>query len=123
VTAYLDEHWAVADRLSSSALHTYRLHWLLPDWEWKLEDGQGKFKLDLKSPHGWIQLSLDVQPSISSAQLSLVRAGELIHGQRDLRAYEGWVSPMYGIRIPALSLALEIQHSRSVTLTTEFKFP
>jgi hypothetical protein len=35
----------------------------------------------------------------------------------------GWVSPVYGIKIPALSLAIETVSANEVKFATEFIFP
>lgn len=123
VTIYTNERWMVEDRLISKQQHKYRLHWLLPDWEWELEtDGSG-LELGLRSPHGLITLTLrtDLQPSQLHSHLSLVRAGEVVYGKRDVRPFEGWVSPTYGTKSPALSLAFEVQSITSIQFTSEFK--
>jgi hypothetical protein len=52
-----------------------------------------------------------------------VRAGELVYGQRDLKPYEGWVSPTYGEKVPALSLAVEVTSNKTFTFISEFIFP
>jgi hypothetical protein len=122
VTVCTGDRWVVEDRLVSSASHRYRLHWLLPDWQWELEDHAHGLELSLKSPGGWIRMLLSAAPG-AVLQPSLVRAGELLHGQRRTRPYEGWVSPIYGVRVPALSLALETGPVKTMTLTTEFTFP
>ena len=38
VTAHSDGHWEVIDRLEGAPapIHTARLHWLLPDWEYEI---------------------------------------------------------------------------------------
>jgi hypothetical protein len=124
VTVYTDERWVVEDRLFSRDPHTYRLHWLLPDWEWEVENGEQGVEISLKSPYGRIAIDLQTSRPISSLQsrISLVRAGEVIYGTRDVPPYEGWVSPTYGTKVPALSLALEVQSNASIQFTSEFKF-
>jgi len=127
VTVHQDERWIIEDKLTSSRRtpHTYRVHWLLPDYEWKLEEHESGVRLNLNSPHGWVMLSIHssfiIHPSSLSA--SLVRAGELIHGQRDVQPYEGWVSRTYGQKSPALSFAFEVTSEFNVTFTSEFTFP
>ncbi|MBI5951682.1 MAG: alginate lyase family protein [Chloroflexi bacterium] len=123
VTVYRDERWLVEDKLTSPRRHphAYRLHWLLPDWEYQLEETKSTVRLRLKSPHGWITLSF--HSSFIIHHSSLVRSGELLHGQRDVLPYEGWVSRHYGGKSPALSLALEVTSEFNVTFTSEFVFP
>jgi len=131
VTVSTSERWIVADRLLSRQPHTYRLHWLLPDWEWELEPGEQQATLRIKSPYGWVtlQVSLSSPPakharSGSQAHgLTLVRAGELIHGAGRVLPFEGWVAPTYGVKLPALSFALETAASESVLFASEFAFP
>jgi len=124
VTVYQDERWIIEDKLTSvhRTPHTYRLHWLLPDYEWKLEEHESGIRLQLNSPHGWLILSSFI-PHPSSFSASLVRAGELIHGQRDVQPYEGWASRNYGQKSPALSLAFEVKSEFNTTITSEFIFP
>lgn len=125
VTVYAGERWVVEDKLISKKPHTYRLHWLLPDWEWDVENSEKRVVISLRSPHGRVVLVLQANPQLPNlgALLSIVRAGEVIFGQRDIQPFEGWVSPIYGEKIPALSLAFEVQSKRSVNFATEFIFP
>jgi hypothetical protein len=127
VTVYANEKWLIEDKLTRrrTASHVYRLHWLLPDWEWKLENREPGIAISLLSPYGWMTISLQTQPALSDARLpvSLVRAGEVVYGERDVRPYEGWVSPTYGVKVPALSLAFEVTSLWNVTFITEFVFP
>ncbi|MCA1900343.1 MAG: heparinase II/III family protein [Chloroflexi bacterium] len=126
VTVYRDERWTVEDKLTSPRRrpHTYRLHWLLPDWEHQLEETESTVRLRLKSPYGWITLSSFIlHAKRSSFSVSLVRAGELIRGQREVLPYEGWVSRRYGQKVPALSLAFEVASEYNVTFSSDFTFP
>ena len=125
VTVYVDERWAVEDKLISEEPHTYRLHWLLPDWEWEAENREQGMEISLKSPQGRVVLLFQTEPQFSNLHslLSIVRAGEVVFGQRDFQPFEGWFSPTYGIKVPALSLAFEVQCDRTTHFTTEFIFP
>jgi hypothetical protein len=125
VTVYRDERWLVEDKLTSPRRrpHTYRLHWLLPDWEYQLEETESAVRLRLKSPYSWVKLSVHSSFIIQPSSFSLVRSGELLHGQRNVLPYEGWVSRNYGAKSPALSLALEITSEYNVAFTSEFTFP
>ena len=125
VTVYDDERWVIADKLISKEPHTYRLHWLLPDWEWEVESRDQRIEIGLRSPHGKVVLAFQTDQQISSlySLFSLVRAGEVIFGTRDVQPFEGWVSPTYGEKNPALSLAFEVQSGQTTQFTTEFIFP
>lgn len=125
VTVYTDERWAVEDELTSDEPHTYRLHWLLPDWEWKTENGDSGFGIRLKSPFGWIVLRILAAPQLptNDSRITLIRAGERLVGAGEVLPFEGWASPTYGKKVPALSLAFEVQSEQTMKFTTEFIFP
>lgn len=133
VTVYENERWLVEDELSnpSAQLHTFRLHWLLPDWEWALETREQRIEISLNSPIGWIYITIQLsnlspetfQPSNLQPVTSLIRAGEYIHGSGPTDPIRGWVSPTYAHKVPALSLAIEVEWTGSVQFITEFKFP
>jgi hypothetical protein len=53
----------------------------------------------------------------------IVRAGERVYGQGEATPVMGWSSPTYGVKLPALSLALEVSSTQSVEFTSEFVFP
>jgi hypothetical protein len=110
--------WEITDKIIAShgeQIHI-RLHWLLPDWEWKLDNTT----LHLKSPHGWI--TLDVQAACSLTP-SIIRAGELLTGEGQIEAYYGWISPTYNEKIPALSFAITTQVTPPITLVSKWDFP
>jgi hypothetical protein len=125
VTVYADERWLVEDKLISEELHTYQLHWLLPDWEWEVENREERVEISLKSPQGEIILVLQTNPQVSNLHslVSIVRAGEVVYGTRDVQPFEGWVSPTYGQKIPVLSLTVEIQSDSETIFLSEFIFP
>ena len=125
VTIFTDDHWLVEDKMISRRPHVYRLHWLLPDWEWKLEEKDRGVELQLNSPHGWVKLLSGfetVSPDLKF-HITLARAGELICGSGEVLPFEGWVSPTYGQKIPALSLALNVTSDRTVLFFSQFNFP
>ena len=125
VTVYVDECWIIEDKLISDEPHTYRLHWLLPDWEWKVENREQRVEISLNSPQGKVVLVLQTEPQLSNLHslLSFIRAGKVVYGERDAQPFEGWFSPTYGTKIPALSLAFEVQSEQTIKFTTEFIFP
>jgi hypothetical protein len=125
ITVYADERWVVEDKLVSKEAHTYRLHWLLPDWEWEVKSREQRVEISLKSPHGKVVLVLQTNPEFSNLDslISIVRAGELIYGNRTTQPFDGWSSTTYGEKNPALSLAFEVQSEESIKIITEFIFP
>ncbi len=123
VTVFEDEFWRVEDRLLNirRRQHTYRLHWLLTDGDWALESDADRSVLQITTSSGVIKLV--VHSSLSNTNgVSLVRAGELVHGARDVKPDEGWVSRNYGVKSPALSFALEVTSPYHVTFTSKFTF-
>jgi hypothetical protein len=128
VTAFADGRWQVDDeilRLSLWRKHlTARLHWLLPDYPWRVESRESGVTVVLESPHGPINISItyDSRLTTNSSIFSLSRAGELLHGSAP-DPTRGWTSPTYGVKIPALSLAVVVQGQIEISLSTEFTFP
>ena len=125
VTAYQDDHWMIEDQLrptpraSHSNPCSMRLHWLLPDWEFKMQDGEDCLRI--KSPYGWVDLTVKGQPPTVSVQL--VRAGELLFGTGEISPTRGWVSPTYGVKLPALSFSITAVGELPMILRSEWKFP
>ena len=101
------ECWLVLDRLFSHESHSYRLHWLLLDcpYEWRENTGS----LALKTPAG--PYGIQSAGLEHDGEYSLVRADE--------ESPRGWRAPYYGVRKPALSLALEVE-ARTVFFWTLF---
>lgn len=87
-----EETWLVLDKLSSQTLHTYRLHWLLPDvpHAWQPDTNQ----LHLNTAVGGYQIQLFCHADNNAT--TLVRA--------DADNPRGWQAPYYSNRTPALSL-------------------
>ena len=130
-TVFTDERWEIKDNLifTKPGKHISRLHWLLVDGEctsstmWEMVNGEQGVEIRVKSKYGWIALHVKLEPSNLKFVTSLVRAGELVNGQGDVKPYEGWVSPTYGVKAPALSLAIEVNSLKSFSFVSEFIFP
>jgi len=132
VAVFGDEHWRIEDKLlplrfslSSFRLHpsSFRLHWLLPDWKWDLENREERIEIRLKSPHGPIVLSIHYPQLTIPPAISLVRAGETVYGSETASPIRGWASPTYGVKVPALSLAVTTKSANEVQFISEFIFP
>jgi len=124
VTVLQDEHWLVEDKLIHSnqrRIHTCRLHWLLPNWEWQLNRINTKINFRIHSPHGWISLIISASQPIT--RTGLIQGGNLIFGDGLVAPEFGWVSPTYNCKKPALSLAVEVQSANSFNFSSEFLFP
>jgi hypothetical protein len=101
----------------------FRLHWLLPDWKWEIENEASGVMLTLGSPYGQIALTIIHSPASVPCSFSLVRAGELLCGWADPDPTRGWTSPTYGVKIPALSLAVTAESRTEILFSSEFTFP
>jgi len=122
------ERWVITDRLQviknpRKNRFTFRLHWLLPDWGWELENTDSGCILMLDSPCGDVAVQIVAQPEPFQPVASLVRAGKILIGERDVQPWEGWYSPTYGVKVPALSLAVTLAEKEQVRFVTEFIFP
>jgi hypothetical protein len=129
VSAGEDDRWLVDDEVLllhmpwEKKSRTFRLHWLLPDWKWNVESESGGVLLRLELPQGPVKIAVRSIPTSSLLQFSLARAGELLAGSGVPGPTRGWVSPLYGLKVPALSLAVEIKAENEVKFTSEFIFP
>ncbi len=118
--------WEVIDDLicTRSSPHRFRLHWLLLDGEWKISQSADGVGLRLRTPAGWIRLNVRcVNFSQPAFEATLIRAGRLLHGQAEPQPYDGWFSPTYGQKVPALSLAVEASSNASCRFVTEVILP
>ncbi len=136
VSVFRDERWVVKDRVRSMqnvSLHTFRIQWLLPDWKWEIVeepdeiDGIG-YDLRLLSPHGWVTVRLwadyfFVKIHDERFSAGLVRAGERLWGDAQVKTVDGWVSTTYGKKEPALSFSMTGASQGVADFTTEFIFP
>ncbi len=131
VTSYHDGRWEIRDLLTvyNRRQKVFRLHWLLTDGEWNIEDGEQGTTIEVKTPRGRFTLTVRafsiLQPSTRNVEpttVSLVRAGEALFGRRDVQPYEGWVSRTYGQKSPALSFAAEFVSARDAEFWSEFRF-
>jgi hypothetical protein len=136
VTTYLDGHWEVIDHLDGpgGSVHTARLHWLLPDLEYEINEATDKteykgYEIRIHSPYGWISLKTgvsslfgNVQPA-QSVNFQLARAGKLLVGSGIISPIAGWTSPTYGDKIPALAYILEISQALPIEIQSEWILP
>jgi hypothetical protein len=115
---------------ATERIYRARLHWLLPDWSWELDDIEDKYRISirLRSPQGWIHLHIGIEPATQedSGQqpiLQLIRAGESLLDSDSVSPTSGWVSPTYGYKIPALSLAIVMESPLPIVFRSQWDFP
>jgi hypothetical protein len=136
VIACEDGRWEVIDKLDGPAgvIHTARLHWLLPDWEHEIQKTRQQnymvgCEIRIHSPNGWVSLKLQVSSSskdlhpLQANNVQLIRAGTLLYGSGKVSPINGWISPTYGEKIPALACILEISQSLPIVLKSEWTLP
>ena len=129
VTAHQNGRWSIEDSLKNlhqktlETFQDFRLHWLLPDWDFELLHSDCGVKV--LSPFGWISLVVHVSgDSIPfEPRVSIIRAGEIIQSTGTHSPVWGWVSPTYGVRQPALSVGFNLRGKIPVIFRTEWRFP
>jgi hypothetical protein len=136
VTIDDDGRWEIIDHLdgSSGSIHTARLHWLLPDWEYEIlapsnKTGLLSYNIRFHSPYGLITLNVSVSSVqgnknlIQTSNFQLVRAGMLLFGTGIVSPITGWTSPKYGDKIPALACILEVYQTLPIEFKSEWILP
>lgn len=125
VTMHIGDRWQVEDHLlpaeGEKSQIDVRLHWLLPDWNYDLAIEATEIKLNLESPFGWITLDITSLPA--NFDHLLVKAGEVLSGERQAAPTWGWTSPTYAHKIPALSLSAYVEAPPPIKIISEWKFP
>jgi hypothetical protein len=108
------QEWLVRDQvLGNVSGHRGRLHWLLPDWPWSIQGDT----LSLRSPRGRVGVQ------VAGHSLNLVRAGKRLAGRVQPLRTQGWVSPTYGVKQPALALIVDVRDEQLKDIVTLFQFP
>jgi hypothetical protein len=117
--------WVIQDDLlplASTVTRQARLHWLLPDWPWEMEDQDQQTHLRVQSPYGWVTLTVQPGPA-STWTAALVRGGAYVFGDGPAEPTWGWQAPAYGQKEPALSFAMTISGPLPLSFVSEWKLP
>jgi hypothetical protein len=114
----LEDGWLVADRIlpfgqPDQRIHQVQLTWLLPDWDWCFD---AEDTLGLAGPKFGLKLKIS-----GVDQLSLVRAGETLHGSITAEPTWGWQSPTYLVKEPALMLIGVISGRLPIEMTSTWR--
>jgi hypothetical protein len=94
------------------------LQWLLPDWPGNLTDSS----LEMRAPFGKLTFSILPQTTNSALVLDSVqlsRGGEILSGTHPSLPYQGWYSPTYGVKIPAVSFRLFFKINGDTTILSK----
>jgi hypothetical protein len=119
--------WQIDDQIiplsPSTRSHIFILHWLLPDYPWQVQQSTLLFN----APFGNILLTLNgmdtsTHTSLPSSDLQIIRAGQGLMGSGNIPPFLGWYSPTYGVKIPALSVRLQIKAVPPITIHSIFNF-
>lgn len=144
ITAYQEGRWQIKDDLlpikptpdiQTQSQHRACLHWLLPDWPWEIEEtpDSGLVILKLNSLKGWhtirftrvinLNIGNDIVIYPVPLEVQLVRAGEILYGSGTVSPVQGWVSPKYAQKNPALSFSLTTESTLPCGFNTEWILP
>ncbi|TDA65324.1 MAG: alginate lyase family protein [Chloroflexi bacterium] len=114
--------WQVTDWLTPVGKvkqHRASLQWLLPDWEWSLDESE----LILTGSQFKVSVSIQTDPAdmLDGSQKRLVRGGGVLAGKLDYPDTYGWFSPTYGSKVEALSYQVEIHMKAPVKIITNIQ--
>ena len=116
-----ETHWEISDELfaegKTNRTHEFILHWLVPDWLFKLNSSQ----VELSAPFGRVVVDTIFPGPSDGKKFSLIKAGETLAGDYKSPIL-GWYSPTYNLRIPALSLVYQVKLPAPVSINTTIKF-
>ena len=116
-----NESWLITDKLvqinGKKNMRTILVNWLLPDWQYKLT-GNG---LNFIAPFGTMRFEFFTQNGIIADGLNVIGSGSSQTGKGD-SVLNGWYSPTYGIKKPALSVQYSITDLLPIEITTRFSF-
>ncbi len=129
VAALPDGAWQIEDLLlparpnlaSAVEAHSFRLHWLLPDWPWDFKDAV----LHLQSPSGMIKVAIEARANglLEAQAIGLARAGQRLIGDGPVDPTWGWHSPTYAQKLPALAFFCSVCATAPVEWITRWSFP
>jgi hypothetical protein len=125
--------WVISDLVSGASgqqTHQARIHWLLPDWEYRIESEQEDFKTTIFLTSPWsTQISLNLrwmdapgQTASQAFQWGLARGGELAAGTGPVQPTWGWTSPTYGYKMPALAFFVTVSARLPIHIQSQWGF-
>lgn len=114
-----EKGWTITDRIlpyASAEGDTPEvcLSWLLPDWDWRIEEGNCLRLLENK-----FSIRLEIK---GADQINLFRAGETLHGKLEAQPVWGWRAPVYGKKEPALQVVALLSKKLPMKLQSIWRF-
>ena len=100
-------HFFVRDSVESRIKgkpRRFRLHWLLADLDWQWQVGS---EICLTAQYGDLRYFVQIEPYTPSFEYRITRAGINLDGSLPAEVVDGWFSPTYLQKIPAVSVAVE----------------
>jgi hypothetical protein len=95
-----EDTWIIVDDLLGEGKHDFRLHWLLADLPFTVEPEEMHVSVATEKDHYGLSLR-------SCLPESILGQFDVIRGSED-SAPRGWQSSYYGVREPAISVALTV---------------
>jgi hypothetical protein len=115
------DDWRVTDDLlpvRRSSEHVLTLHWLLADLPWQI---QGEDGVIFRAGAGSLHLTVHLEGTAQDQSFCLVRAGTCLVGKAQSVERLGWISRIYGERMPALSLCWQVRGKLPLRWVTYFQ--
>lgn len=115
--------WQITDDIlaagESWGAHEMILHWLFPDWEWRLKG----MSLQLDAPNGPLSVVVQVKSQGEvQPEVQIVRAGKDVIGSGgSAPPIMGWFSPTYNCKVPALALIIRVSSVLPVQFITRIR--
>ncbi len=116
------DHWLITDEIRSTTdsrtEHMYTVHWLLPDWKWRLKDNSFEFWLEKQNL--WVTLRINCTAAVRSQTIQVIKAGKSLLDDERIEPILGWYSPTYSVKVPALAVRFIVQSAPPVMIQSEF---
>jgi len=108
-------------KADDAAVHNYCLHWLLPDWNWQINQDSLSLQQNLDRVELLVEArSVSSSDRLISQDISIIRAGQTLAGQRQDELL-GWESETYEEKHPVLSFSVTYICAGPIKITTQWK--
>jgi hypothetical protein len=112
--------WMIEDEMHPNAkphsqIQTYQIQWLLPDWNWEFSGDS----VVITRQNQRVTLTINAEQS-ELVEKFLCRAGHLIAGDGRCLPQQGWFSPTYAVKEPAMSFCVGFRGKLPLTITSDW---